>query len=502
MSKNSDKKRTTLINIISTFLLQFVTIVSTFIVPKLILSHFGSEMNGMVSTIDKLLNYVSLIEGGINGVIMANLYKPLVKKDYKKVSSIIKTSNCFLRKIAVILVIYSIILAIVFPILFKSDYSWPFVSSLVLILAFKLFVQYCFSISMRNLLNADKKVYFVSFTQIALIIVDTVLAIISVALFPSVHLLKIISACVYLTQPIIYSKYIKSHYPLELDAKRDDGLVRGRWDGLAINTAAFIHGNTDIVIISVFLNFANASVYSVYAMVSAGIKQISQSLWKALGPSTGKLYASGDIETLNRRFDTFEYMTFFMTFFLFSVAGLLITPFVQIYTSGITDADYYQPLFGAIILIAEGIYILREPYVNLAYSANKFKDIRLHAIIEAVLNIAISVALVPMLGIVGVAIGTLVAMTYRTLFQILYLRNHLINRPFKKFLKAFFAFAIPTAVLVLICVIFLPLNNPSIMKWISYAALYCVMFGATYIVVSILFFKKELKELKAYIKHK
>lgn len=303
-------------------------------------------------------------------------------------------------------------------------------------------------------------------------------------------------------QPIVYSRYIKKHYQLNKNAADNNLLIKGRWDGFAINTAAFIHGNTDIVIISIFTNFSNASIYSVYAMVAAGIKQISQSLWKALAPSVGKLYASGDTKTLSRRFDTFEYITFFMTFFLFSVAGLLITPFVQLYTSGITDANYYQPLFGAILLAAEAIYILREPYVNLAYSANKFKDLRIHAIVEAILNIVISIALVPWLGLIGIAIGTLVAMTYRTLFQIIYLRKNLINRPFSKFLKCFLLFAITTAILTIICAVFMPLRNPTILSWISYAALYSILFASAYAVISFIFFRKQLKELKTYIKNK
>lgn len=494
-------KRTTLLNTISVILLQVATIASNFIIPNLILSTFGSEVNGLIATLTQLLNYVALVEGGLSGVIMANLYRPLLKHDYEKVSSVIKASQKTFRRISFIFVAYTFVLAVVFPVLFRSSFSWAYVSSMVIILSIKLFVQYCFSFSYKNLLNADKKVYFVSVTQIVLIILDTLSAILIVKLMPNAHVLKLVSAIIFLIQPIMYGKYVRANYELDKNAPVDEKLSKERWDGLAINTAAFIHGNTDITIVSIFNGLKVASVYNIYSLVSVGLKTISQSLWKALGPSTGKLYASGDIKMLNRRFDTFEYITFFMTFFLFSIAGLLITPFVQIYTSGIADADYYQPLFGALILVAEGIYILREPYVNLAYGANKFKDIRLHAIIEAVLNIVISVALVPTLGIVGVAIGTLVAMTYRTLFQILYLRNHLINRPFRKFLKAFFAFVIPTAALVLICVIFLPLNNPSILKWISYAVLYCVMFGATYIVVSLLFFKKELKELKAYIKH-
>ena len=63
---------------------------------------------------------------------------------------------------------------------------------------------------------------------------------------------------------------------------------------------------------------------------------------------------------------------------MFSVASLLITPFVKIYTNGINDINYYQPIFGYIYVFAEGIYLLRDPHVSLSYAANKFKDISEH----------------------------------------------------------------------------------------------------------------------------
>ena len=37
---------------------------------------FDSDVNGLVSSLNQFLSYVSLIEGGLTGVVSANLYKP------------------------------------------------------------------------------------------------------------------------------------------------------------------------------------------------------------------------------------------------------------------------------------------------------------------------------------------------------------------------------------------------------------------------------------------
>ena len=166
------KKGYTLINTISSIILQIVTILSGFIIPRLLLEKFGSEVNGLVSSLNQFLNYITLLEGGLGAVILANLYKPLVEKNEAKISSIVVTMRKLYQKISIIFLIYSLILGIVYPFIVKTSFSVDYVFTLTLILSINMFVQYCFSITWRTLLKADKKVYYVSFVQILIIILN------------------------------------------------------------------------------------------------------------------------------------------------------------------------------------------------------------------------------------------------------------------------------------------------------------------------------------------
>lgn len=97
-------------------------------------------------------------------------------------------------------------------------------------------------------------------------------------------------------------------------------------------------------------------------------------VFRAIAPTVGQAYAKGDEHELNKKLDLFEFITFITVYFCFTLSGLLITPFVQLYTKGVTDADYIQPLFGVLIVVAEGLYLIKEPHMDLSYSANKFKE--------------------------------------------------------------------------------------------------------------------------------
>ena len=94
--------KATLLNIISGLLLQCCTLISGFVIPRIILTYFGSNVNGLVSSLNQFLSYITLVEGGISGVIIANLYKPLVDGDNDKLSSVMVTSDRFYKKIGCI----------------------------------------------------------------------------------------------------------------------------------------------------------------------------------------------------------------------------------------------------------------------------------------------------------------------------------------------------------------------------------------------------------------
>ncbi|MBQ3470527.1 polysaccharide biosynthesis protein [Candidatus Saccharibacteria bacterium] len=495
------KRKTTLLNMISALFLQVALMLNGFIIPKLILDAFGSDVNGLVASITQFLQYIALIEGGITGVITAKLYRPLTENDSAKISAILNSAQRFYRRIGYIFIIYAVALAIIYPLAFNTGFSFIYVASLVLILSIYLIIQYMLSLTYKTLLTADKKIYVVSFTQALIRIAEIVLAVLAIKIYPEIHFLKILTGAIFIVQPIVYTRYVNKHYNIDKKVVADNALIKGRWNGFAINTAAFIHNSTDIAVLTIFTNLATVSIYSVYALVTSGIKNIINSLVSSLNPTLGHAYARKDFVDLKQKIDLYEYIVFALVFFVFGVAGLLITPFVMIYTAGLTDADYFQPLFGVLLVIAEALYLLKFPHLNLAYSADKFKEISKPAFIEAGLNIIISVALVPFLGIIGVAIGTIAAMAYRLIFHVYYTSKIVPRWRQWFFYRKLIIFVIATEIGIMVSLT-LPLPENTIFSWLWHAAAYSIIIGIPLVVVSLVFFRPELKYFKHYLKRR
>ena len=494
------KNKATLLNMFSGLVLQLFTLISGFILPKIILSHFGSEVNGLVSSLNQFLSYITLVEGGITGVIVANLYKPIVEHNDEKISAVLVAADKFYKKIGILFALYSVGLSITYPILFETEFRFSYVCSLTIILSITLLIQYMFSLTLKTLLNADKKGYIVNITQTLIVIFNVVFALISVWIYPSIHILKFISSTLFVLQPIIFGIFVNKNYAIDWNVAPDYSLIKSRWNGFAINLAAFIHNSTDITVLTVLTNLKTVSIYSVYNLVSTGIKQLINACLSGISHTVGQAYAKRNWEELNQKLDIYEYVVFVLVFFFFTVAALLITPFVQLYTEGIVDTDYNQPLFGVLLIISEALYLVKMPHLNLAYSANKFKEITVPAYIEALLNIVISVALVRKFGLIGVTVGTIVGMAYRMVFHVYYTSKIVPDRVQSIFYKKLLVFIISVCVGSFICYEWIPIRNVTVMSWIFHAVIYCAIIGSIILAVSILFFKNELRYFARYIK--
>ena len=147
------------------------------------------------------------------------------------------------------------------------------------------------------------------------------------------------------------------------------------------------------------------------------------------------MLARREYEELARSFNYYEALISCIALVLFSATVILIVPFVRLYTAGVSDADYIQPVFAVILLLSSAVYCIRIPYHNVVIAAGRFRETRAAAYGEAAINLTLSIILVLRYGIVGVAIGTLAAMLFRLLYYVVYLSRHIIRRPVRLFIK-------------------------------------------------------------------
>ena len=93
-------------------------------------------------------------------------------------------------------------------------------------------------------------------------------------------------------------------------------------------------------------------------------------------------------------------------------------------------------------------YSIRHPFGCVVSAAGHYKQTRLGAIVEMALNLGLSLILVKPLGLIGVALGTFVAMSFRTVYTVWYLSKHILHRPVWRFVQKLACNLLVSAVLI------------------------------------------------------
>lgn len=487
-------------NIVSSLLLQVVSIITGLIIPGLIISFYGSTTNGLIASITQFLGYITLLEAGVGGVTRAALYKPLAENNTRDISSIIKSTTKFFKKIGFIFLGYLLVLAFVLPIVIESANTYLFIFILVLIMGGGTFAQYYFGITNQLLLQADQKQYIIFYLQSVTIIINTVLIVLLIKIGLNIIVVQLISALIFIIRPIILNKYVKKNYKLIENLPDNDKAIEQRWDGLGHHIANTIHNSTDIVLITLFLNIKEVSVYSIYYLVVSGVKKISVTIFTGVESAFGNMLAKNEKENLDKNFNIFEFLIFSIISVLFTSTGILIVSFISIYTMNVSDVNYIRPVFAVLLTLSEAVYCIRIPYNTLTLAAGHYKETRNGAFLEATINITLSLILVNFLGITGVALGTLIAMVYRTLQLVVYLSNNILQRNILVFVKkaSIYAFG---CLLICIIVYLLPTYIAiSFFDWILYAIMVFSIASVVVILIGLVFYKNEFIHLVNLLK--
>ena len=490
-----DRGKKAILNSLAGAAAQIVTMICGFILPRLILSSFGSAYNGITASVTQYLSVVALLRAGVGGATRASLYKSLAKKDTAQISATVRATEIFMRKVAVIFLGITLVFSMAYPYLVREEFEWGFTATLVLIISFSTFVQYFFGITYQILFQADQKQYISKLFEIISVILNTLIAVLLIRAGAGIHMVKLGSAVAFSITPIALNILAGKKYNLDRKAKPDFSSIGQRWDAFFHQVAAFIHSNTDITLLTLFTNTREISVYTVYYLVANGLKNVMNTLVTGVEAAFGNIMANGERETLLQDLNHYEMLLHVTGSFLFGTAAVLVTPFVMVYTRGITDVNYHRDLFGYLAISGELLFVLRSPYEALINAAGHFRQTKMYAFMEAGINIVLSVIMVQCYGLVGVAIGTVVAIAFRNAVYAVYVSRKIVYRNVSAFLKRF-----GVTFLTLGCVFCLPWVFPatemdSYITWIVYAVKIASVAALITFILNYVFFRTEVRQL-------
>lgn len=417
------KEKRSLMNILSSMISQFMTIALGIIIPRMILVNLGSESNGLITSISNILTYVALLEAGVGAASIQALHKPLSEDNKDDINGILSATAHYYKRTGAMYFVIVILLAFVLPFTIKTEIPVEQVILVVLFSGLPGAINYFFQGKYRILLSAEGKSFLLTNLGTFAYVITSVAKIVLLNAGYGVVSIQILGFATNFMQVIYIEIYIRRRYKwLNLNATPAYLKIKQSKNALIHQIAWLITSNTDTIVLTYFCGLKVVSIYSIYTFLYNSIGGIIRSFTEGVHFALGQIYHD-DIDKYKRIHSLYEIFIIGICFSLFCICAIYTNPFLKLYTANVSDIKYCDSVLPWLFAVVHILVQARATSWETISVAGHFRETQHQPIIEAVINLSVSLILVCRLGIYGVLLGTVVASTYRLLSMIIYSRR-------------------------------------------------------------------------------
>ena len=414
-------------NIFANILRQVTSLGLGIIIPRLVLVSLGSESSGLLNSINQILAYVTLLEAGVGTASLQALYGPVAKEDHHSISSIMSATHRFYKRTGRIYFLLVMLLTFLFPLTLTTELPSRDVMLVVFFSGMPGVINYYFQGKFKILLQAEGREYIVTNLMTVIHLMTNIAKIVLLLCGFNVVALQLMYLVFSLLQMIYIAAYMRRHYQwLDLHAKPNFEALTQSKNVMVHQISGLIFNNTDMLLLTYFQGLKMVSVYSMYQLFMGIVDTM-------ISHFTGTTFILGQTFHQDRKrylklHDVFELYYTTLTFCLFSITNLFILPFMKLYTAGVNDINYIDALLPYLFISTYIISRSRTASMHSINFAGHFRQTQHHAVIEAILNLSVSIIGAWLWGIYGVLMGTIVSLLFRSNSMILYTAKHILDR--------------------------------------------------------------------------
>ena len=374
---------------------------------KLFVQILGVETQGMYQTFNQIMFYISIVDGGLGSAVLYALYNPITSGKTEEVNEILSGAMTLFSKIG--LLVYGLAFAFSFfvPFIIKDNpFEYGFVVLTFLLFALGSVIGYFF-VPHQSLLEAKecRYVYNVVF-QIGQVI-QGLLEIIFLLIGIKLTGILLMIAVVKLTSYVILSVYSHKKFPeYNYNGKKKNMTFSKQIKHLMFHKInGLVGSNIDVIIITSLLGLRETGIYSAYSYIITMIKQIVEKIYSSVLAILGNLLGA-DMEKAFCLFKELNSLLFFISNVLCVPLILAIDDFIRIWYEGEIPTDHLVAIAFVGLLMLAIIKIDTTVFVN---AGGLFKETKICALVDTVVNFIMSISLVFVFGMSGVLFATCIS---------------------------------------------------------------------------------------------
>ena len=499
-----------LLNLIFSLSYKIVTMLLGIMIPILFITSYGSELNGLQSSVQQFFSYTMLLEAGVGSATLQSLYAPVRNGDRDKCNAYLAATSKYYNKVGIVYFIILAILSIGYALIVNVE-TMVFIEVCVYVLIAGATngINFFYLAKLKLLISAEGDEYIVSALSMITYILTSVAKIILIYQGINIIILQVSHFAINMGVTGIYFAIAKKKYAwLTFKVSPDYTGMKQKNSALIHQISSLIFQNVDVLLLTFMCDLEVVSIYTIYKMIINMITTIIASIGDSVNFIFGREMNNGDEshETYRTIIDIFNIFYSAIAFGLYVVVFLLILPFMRLYTVDM-DINYILPLLPWLYIAIEVLTVGREAMMRTITVAGHFKQTQWRAIAEAVINLGTSIIAVIICkyffgeigGLYGVLIGTIIAMLYRTIDINIYANKKILKRSSWGSFKVM----LTNTVLFLVVVFLLKPMIPNISDYFQFVLngiWITILVLVVFVVIQALLNIKETKIVLTYLK--
>ena len=450
---------------VSSITLTLINGIFGLVVTKLIISNYGSDFNGLNSTVNQFINMLLIVEGGFTLATNVSLFKPLSEKNYKLINGIMSATKNNFIKIGIVFLAIGIITSIIYSMVVKSELPREIAILTFLMTVISTAFNLMYATKYQILLQTEQREYILNFIKIGTLLLSQLLIILIVFLQGHMLLVRFVTMVGAILNSLLIGYICRKYYKfLDFKVKPNYTEITGTKDVFVQKFTSMIYSSVPIIFISITVGTMYASVYAIYNNVFTLLKSVIYSFINAPSMGFGKLIAEREKKYVLKMFLQYEFIVNNVVLCILSTATVLIMPFISIYTKGISDIEY-KNLFLAFLLISITFFeIIHIPSGNIINMSGNFKvGKKIQSISSIVLIIGMIIGNL-LFGLYGILVSILITAILLAILEISYAHNIY----FKNASIDFFRILLPHTILVIIIIYFERMLLPTIEGYLQF----------------------------------
>ena len=411
--------------------------VTGFVLTRIILNAVGAESFGLWVLVSGLLGYYGLLDLGTRNGIIRFVARHNAQKDFESLSSVVSTAVAGYFAIGAIVLVLSLAAA------WRLEHLFTFTTAtalhdgrfLILILGVGAAVGFPLS-AFGGTLEGLQQFVRIGVVQASASVARAVAVIVALWLGYGIVTVGILTVAFNIAAGLINAEYVLRNFPdvrVAFDNVRRETLRTLAAFGLVtfwVAIANRLRFESDALVIGKMIGLEMVAVFAIASKIISYSTEVVAAMASVFTPAISSAHATGDHESVARMTLMGNNLSSLLAFPICAVLVFFGKVLISLWVGPAYEGSY--PIL-VILCVPMSLYISQFGSTRMLYGVGKHRELAKILFAEGVANLALSVALAPRYGIIGVAWGTAIPLAVTALVMLPLLSCRSMGRTFLQY---------------------------------------------------------------------